>query len=97
MLPVTAGLEATRRQIAIYSVVMALAAVAPWPLGLTGFIYGGAAAGLSAIFVAMSIAVARNRATEPKGMAPEKRLFAFSIAYLFALFTALVADRWLLP
>jgi protoheme IX farnesyltransferase len=97
MLPVTAGLEATRRQIAIYSVVMAIAAVAPWPLGLTGFVYGGAAAMLSVVFVAMGIAVARNRATEPKQMAPEKRLFGFSIVYLFALFTALVADRWLLP
>jgi protoheme IX farnesyltransferase len=30
-------------------------------------------------------------------MKPEKRLFAYSIFYLFALFTALVADRWLLP
>jgi protoheme IX farnesyltransferase len=30
-------------------------------------------------------------------MQPEKRLFGFSIVYLFALFTALVADRWLLP
>ncbi len=97
MLPVTAGLRTTRQHIAIYSVVMALAAVAPWPLGLTGFIYGAAAAVLSAVFVAMSIDVARNRATEPSQMRPEKRLFAFSIVYLFALFTALVADRWLLP
>lgn len=97
MLPVTAGIEATRRQIALYSVVMALAAVAPWALGLTGAIYGTAAAVLSAIFVAMSIAVARNQASEPARMGPEKRLFGFSILYLFALFTALVADRWLLP
>ncbi len=97
MLPVTAGVEATRRQIAIYSIVMAIAAVAPWPLGLTGFLYGVAATVLSAIFLAISIAVARNRATEAKQMGPEKRLFAFSILYLFALFTALVADRWLLP
>ena len=97
MLPVTAGVEVTRRQIAIYSVVMAVAAVGPWLLGLTGFIYGVAAAALSTVFVAMSIAVIRNHATEPKQMAPEKRLFAFSIVYLFALFTALVADRWLLP
>ena len=37
-----------------------------------------------------------NRATEPAGMKPEKRLFAFSILYLFALFGALVADRWLI-
>ena len=47
-----------------------------------------------------STASARNRnialsATEPAGMAPEKRLFAYSIIYLFALFGALVADRWI--
>ena len=29
-------------------------------------------------------------------MKPEKRLFAYSIIYLFALFGALVADRWIL-
>ena len=29
-------------------------------------------------------------------MKPEKQMFAFSILYLFALFGALVADRWLL-
>jgi len=96
MMPVVAGVAATRRQILIYSVVMAAAAVAPWPLGLTGWIYGGAAAVLGALFVAFAIAVACNKASEPKLMGPEKKLFAFSIVYLFALFAALVADRWLL-
>jgi protoheme IX farnesyltransferase len=96
MMPVVAGVDATRRQILIYSVIMAAAAVAPWPLGLTGWIYGAATAGLGAVFVAFAIAVSNNRATEPQEMRPEKRLFAFSIVYLFALFTALVVDRWLL-
>lgn len=96
MMPVVAGIAATRRQIAIYSVIMAAAAVAPWPLGLTGWIYGAAATGLGVVFVAFGFAVARNKATEPKQMGPEKRLFAFSILYLFILFAALVADRWLL-
>jgi protoheme IX farnesyltransferase len=93
MLPVTAGLSATRRQIFAYSLVMALAAVAPWPLGLTGAVYGVAAAALSLGFVALSVPVLANRAADPAGMAPEKRLFGFSILYLFALFAALVADR----
>ena len=97
MLPVVSGIEATRRQIALYSLVLAAAAVAPWALGLTGWIYGAAAVALSLVFVAMAFAVARNRAAEPWGMGPEKRLFAYSIFYLFALFLALVADRWLLP
>ena len=95
MLPVVAGPQATRRQLFLYSLPMAAAAVAPWPLGLTGAIYGIAAVVLSAIFVGLAFQVLANRATEPKDMAPEKRLFGFSIVYLFALFAALVADRWL--
>ena len=97
MMPVIAGIAATRRQILVYAVIMAVAAVAPWPLGLTGWIYGVATAILGVVFVAFAVAVAANKATEPKEMGAEKRLFAFSIIYLFALFTALVADRWLLP
>lgn len=95
MLPVVAGPRVTRRQIFLYSLPMALAAVAPWPLGLTGSIYGVAATALSLVFVALSLPVLANRSTEPKDMAPEKRLFAFSVVYLFALFAALVADRWI--
>jgi protoheme IX farnesyltransferase len=95
MLPVTAGVEATRRQIFLYSLPMAAAAVAPWPLGLAGPLYGLVAAALSIGFVVMSGLVLANKATEPAGMAPEKRLFGFSVIYLFALFAALVADRWL--
>ena len=96
MMPVVAGIAATRRQIAIYSVLLAASAMAPWWLGLAGSFYGIAAAALGLVFVAMGFAVASNRATEPSEMRPEKRLFAFSIVYLFALFAALVADRWLL-
>ena len=93
MLPVVAGIENTRKQIFLYSLPMAASAVAPWPLGLAGPIYGVAASVLSIAFVALSSAVLANRVTEPKQMAPEKRLFAFSVFYLFALFAALVADR----
>jgi heme o synthase len=96
MLPVTAGVKATRAQIMLYSVVLAAAVVAPWVLGLTGFIYGAAAMALSAIFLALAIRVWRNHAIDPALMGPEKRLFGFSILYLFILFGALVADRLLL-
>ena len=61
MLPVVAGLAATRRQILFYSLLMAATAVAPWALGLTGTIYGLSAALLGAAFVALALAVARNR------------------------------------
>lgn len=96
MLPVTAGLKATRQQIFAYSLIMAALAVAPWPLGATGAIYGVAALLLSLWFVALAWPVLANRATEPAEMQPEKALFKFSILYLFVLFGALVADRLLL-
>jgi protoheme IX farnesyltransferase len=95
MLPVIAGAETTRRQIFLYSLPMAAVAVAPWPLGLTGPVYGACAAILSFVFVALAARVLANRAAEPAAMGPEKHLFAYSVFYLFALFTVLVADRWL--
>src|SRR4051795_5849368 len=84
MLPVVSGVAHTRKQIFLYSLPMAAAAVAPWLLGLTGPIYGIAASALSLGFVALALPVLANRATEPKQMAPEKRLFGFSVLYLFA-------------
>jgi protoheme IX farnesyltransferase len=96
MLPVVAGAKVTRQQIAFYTLPMSAAAVAPWPLGLAGPIYGAAATGLSLFFILLALRVLANRATEPAAMQPEKRLFAYSIVYLFALFGALVVDRWLL-
>jgi heme o synthase len=95
MLPVVAGLEATRRRIFLYSLPMALAAVAPWLLGLSGAVYGVSAAVLSFVFVVLSMRVAANRAMDPARMDAEKHLFAYSVFYLFALFAVLVADRWL--
>jgi protoheme IX farnesyltransferase len=95
MMPVVAGITATRRQILVYSFVMALAAVSPWPLRLAGPLYGLSAAVLGFAFVILALRVAANSGSEPSKMGPEKRLFAFSIVYLFALFAALVADRWI--
>ena len=95
MLPVVAGVENTRRQIFLYSLPMALAAVAPWPMGLTGPIYGASAAILSFVFVVLAGRVRANRATDPKDMGAEKHLFGYSVFYLFALSAVLVADRWL--
>jgi len=54
------------------------------------------AAALGVVFMALAVAVFRNDATDPAAMRPERRLFAFSILYLFVMFGALVADRWLL-
>jgi protoheme IX farnesyltransferase len=96
MMPIVAGETATRRQILAYSLILLPVSLAPWWIGGTGAIYGAAAAVLSAAFLALSLPVAFRRAAEDDPMKPEKRLFSFSVLYLFALFTALVADRMIL-
>ncbi|MFC4256123.1 protoheme IX farnesyltransferase [Altererythrobacter xixiisoli] len=96
MMPVVAGEVSTRRQILIYAVLLVPIAVAPWLIGETGAIYGIAALALNAVFVALSVPVAFRREGPDDTMRPEKRLFAYSVFYLFALFAALVADRLIL-
>jgi protoheme IX farnesyltransferase len=96
MMPVVAGERSTRRQIMGYSLILLVTSLAPWWIGGTGPLYGVAALALSALFVGFAVPVAVRTATSDDLMRPEKRLFAFSVIYLFALFTALVADRMLL-
>ena len=96
MLPVVSGIESTRRHILLYTLPMIAAALAPWVLGLAGWIYGAASVVLNAIFLFLAVMVAVNRATETKAMFPEKRLFGFSVVYLFGIFAALVLDRWMI-
>jgi len=96
MLPVVAGIQATRRQVLIYTLPMAATAVAPWPLGLTGAIYGVTASLLTAWFAILAVRVAVSRETDQALMKPERALFKFSILYLFVLFGALVIDRLVL-
>jgi protoheme IX farnesyltransferase len=96
MLPVVAGVRTTRLQVVLYTLPMAAAAVVPWPLGLTGAIYGMAASLLTAWFVLLAVRVGVSRETDQALMKPERALFKFSILYLFVLFGALVVDRLML-
>ena len=96
MLPVVAGERVTRRQIGLYTIPMAAVAIAPWPLGLTGYLYGAVAVVTTAIFAALALVVATRTTAADDAMTPEKRLFKYSILYLFVIFGALVADRWML-
>jgi heme o synthase len=96
MLPVTHGARVTRNQILAYTPLLVGVSLVPWAMRLTGAIYGVTAAALGVVFMALAVAVFRNDATDPAAMRPERRLFAFSILYLFVMFGALVADRWLL-
>ena len=67
--------------------------VLPWANGGAGEIYGVIALVLGVVFVFYAVQVLRHRSEESDRMLPEKKLFGFSVLYLFALFAALVADR----
>lgn len=96
MLPVVSGARTTRAQIFLYTLPMVAAAIAPWPLGLAGPIYGVSALVLNGIFLLLAARVGLRGASQDENMAPEKRLFGFSVLYLFLQFGALVADKWML-
>ena len=69
MLPVVAGAAETRRQILIYSLVLAPVGAAPWLLGYAGLAYGAVALLGGALMVALAWQLYRAPAapTEPRG------------------------------
>ena len=91
MLPVVAGPDATRLQILLYTVVLVAVAFAPWPLGYFDAIYGLTSLVLGAGMLALAINVYRRREGVEANRATRK-LFAFSILYLFALFAVLLLE-----
>jgi protoheme IX farnesyltransferase len=97
MLPVVAGERVTRQQIGLYTIPMVIAAIAPWPLGLAGALYGVVATLSTLLFALFAAQVAFRTATPGNdAMRPEKRLFKYSILYQFILFGVLVVDRWVM-
>ena len=92
MLPVVAGETETRRQILIYSVVLAPVGALPWILGFTGWLYGGAAVLGGALMIALSVRLF-TAAKKPAAEQAARQLFAFSILYLFVLFAVLLVEQ----
>jgi protoheme IX farnesyltransferase len=89
MLPVVAGVAETRRQILLYTLLLAPLGAAPWLLGYSGALYGVVALAAGAGMIVLALRVRAER----RGHAAAKQMFAFSILYLFLLFAMLLADR----
>jgi protoheme IX farnesyltransferase len=89
MLPNVKGERQTKTQILAYAFALAGAGLAPYFVGMSGPLYLVAAMALGAAFVWFSAAVFFSSASDKK---PARRLFAFSIFYLFALFAAVLIE-----
>src|SRR5215470_18052305 len=92
MLPVVSGRTETRRQILLYTGVLVPISLAPWWLGLAGAVYGLAAVAAGALLAVLAYRVWAAPEGIPTDLAA-RRLFGFSIVYLFALFAGLLVDR----
>jgi protoheme IX farnesyltransferase len=88
MLPVVAGPRETKRQMLLYTLVLWPVTAAPWMLGVAGRIYGIAALTLSIAFTAMAVRVWLDA-----GDRSARRMFGFSLLYLFLVFALLLVDR----
>jgi protoheme IX farnesyltransferase len=90
MLPVVAGEKETRRQIMLYSLLLVAVTLVPGAIGLAGVLYTGSAALLGAIFLVAAFRVWRAAEGDHKSA---KQLFAYSILYLFLLFSILLVEQ----
>jgi heme o synthase len=88
MLPVVAGPRETRRQMLLYTLMLWPASVAPWLLGLAGPFYAAGAGALSLLFTGTALRVWRDESEQSA-----RRMFAFSLLYLFLVFALLLADH----
>jgi len=93
MLPVIKGKKATRRQILLYTILLAPLGVLPAFIGLGGMLYLVASASMGFWMLLEAFATWRERdeIREPSA----KRLFAVSLLYVFVPFAALIAERLL--
>ena len=92
MLPVVAGDLETRRQIFVYTLILAPLGVAPWLFGLAGVFYAAVALTGGACMLVLAQRVYLKRRPDDRA---SKALFGFSILYLFLLFAALLVERGL--
>jgi len=89
MLPVVEGAAATKHQMLLYTLLLTPAALAPWLIGLSGWLYATGAAVLSVAFIGHAVLVLLATTD-----AAARRMFGFSILYLFLLFALLVVDHY---
>ena len=96
MLPVVSGPDETRRQILLYTLILVPLAMSPWFLGMAGLAYGIISGVTGAIMLGFAVQVYRKR----EGAVAEKtakRMFAYSILYLFVLFAVLLVEAVKIP
>lgn len=89
MLPVTHGIEFTKLNVLLYTILLLVVSVLPFAVGMSGWVYLLGALILGARFLYWSIVL---YGTDKPVVAMQT--FRFSIIYLMVLFVFLLADHW---
>jgi protoheme IX farnesyltransferase len=92
MLPVVRGESVTKRHILAYSLIMVPAGMLPAFTGMATPAYGVVAAILGFLFLSLAWQLLRAPAGEGS-LGPARRLFGFSLLYLFLLFAIMLAEH----
>jgi protoheme IX farnesyltransferase len=94
MLPITSGIKTTKLNILIYAFILFPVATLPFVLNYSGTIYLILALILSGYYVFVSYKLFKEKnKTKEKKLAT--RLFAYSILYLFMIFTSILIDKFI--
>ena len=91
MMPIVAGRRSTQLQIFAYSLALGPVGLMPWMVGSASLFYGIFATITGSIFIWHSWKVLVVNPKDPN-FGNEKKLFVYSIKYLFYIFAALLVD-----
>lgn len=92
MMPNVVGAHKTKIQMLIYAVLTAICGVLPAFMGFAGLAYGVVAFALGLGFIFYTWKTYKMDEADVK-MGAAKKLFGFSIVYLFAIFSMFIIDR----
>ena len=93
MLPVISGIETTKKNILIYSILLFPVALAPFYLKFLGLIYLLFSFPLSSYYIFICFKLFKAKDTKSEKIIA-KQIFAFSILYLFAIFISILVDKF---
>ncbi len=89
MLPVTHGVEFTRLQILLYTILLLIASLLPYLTGMSGLLYLAGAVPLGLFFIYLAVLMMRTKSNKTA-----MQTFGYSIVYITALFAVLLIDHY---
>ena len=89
MLPVTHGVEFTRLQILLWTILLLITTLLPYLTGMSGLIYLASAVVLGLGFIYFAVQMMRKKDNKTA-----MKTFAYSILYITVIFAALLFDHY---